>query len=147
MWQRVLRPRVLAYTGVLALIVIGFMASLVLRTPFKADVVRDRGVLARLVDDGRIENVYRIQLMNATERTQQFRIEVDGLPGAVLVPSGATEVGATQARWVPLTVQITPQLAQSLGGGAHPMHFRIALQESGQTVAVVSEKSTFVVPR
>ena len=147
MWQRVLRPRVLAYTAVLALIVIAFMASLVLRTPFKANVVRDRGVLARLVDEGRIENVYRIQLMNATERTQQFRIEVDGLPGAVLVPSGATEVGATQARWVPLTVQITPQLAQSLGGGAHPMHFRIALQESGQTVAVLSEKSTFVVPR
>ncbi len=147
MWQRVLRPRVLAYTGVLALIVIGFMASLVLRTPFKANVVRDRGVLARLVDEGRIENVYRIQLMNATERAQQFRIDVDGLPGAVVAPTGITEVGATQARWVPLTVQITPQFAQSLGGGAHPMHFRIALQESGRTVAVVSEKSTFVVPR
>ena len=147
MWQRVLRPRVLAYTAVLAVIVIAFLASLVLRTPFKANVVRDRGVLARLVDEGRIENVYRIQLMNATERTQRFRIEVDGLPGAVIAPTGATEVGATEARWVPLTVQITPQLAQSLGSGAHPMHFRIALQETGQTVTVVNEKSTFVVPR
>ncbi len=147
MWKRVLRPRVLAYTGVLALIVIGFIASLWLRSPFKADVVRDRGALARLVEDGRIENVYRVQLMNATEAAQQFRIEVDGLQGAVITSSQAVEVGATQARWVPVAVQITPQAAQALGGGAHPMRFRIALQEAGRTVAEVNEKSTFVVPR
>ena len=56
------------------------------------------------------------------------------------------EVGSTEARWVPLAVQITPQVARSLGSGAHPMHFRIALQEVGRTVAEVNEKSTFVIP-
>jgi cytochrome c oxidase accessory protein FixG len=147
MWKRVFRPRVLVYTGVLALIAIAFVASLVLRTPFKADVVRDRGALARLVEDGRVENVYRIQLMNATESAQQFRVEVDGLPDAVIAPGTTIEVGPTQARWVPIAVQITPQAARSLGGGAHPMRFRIALQQGGRTLAEVSEKSTFVVPR
>jgi len=147
MWKRVFRPRVLIYTGVLGLIVIGFVASLVVRTPFKADVVRDRGALARLVEDGRVENVYRIQLMNATEGTQQFRIEVDGLPDAVIASNPRIEVGPTQARWVPISVQITPQAAQALGGGAHPMRFRIALQEGGRSTTEVSEKSTFVVPR
>ncbi len=147
MWARVLRPRVLVYSGVLMLIVIGFVVSLMLRAPFKADVVRDRGALARLVEDGRIENVYRIQLMNATEATQRFVIEVDGLPGAVIASRAAIEVGATQARWVPVAVQITPQAAQGLGGGAHPMSFRIALRDGGRTVVEVSEKSTFVVPR
>jgi cytochrome c oxidase accessory protein FixG len=147
MWKRVFRPRVLIYTGVLGLIVIGFVASLVVRTPFKADVVRDHGTLARLVEDGRIENVYRIQLMNATEGTQQFRIEVDGLAGAVIASNPRIEVGPTQARWMPVSVQITPQAAQALGGGAHPMRFRIALQDAGRTTTEVSEKSTFVVPR
>ncbi len=147
MWARVLRPRVLIYSGVLLLIVIGFVASLALRAPFKADVVRDRGALARLVEDGRIENVYRIHLMNATESAQQFRIEVDGLADAVIASRGAIEVAATQARWVAVSVQITPQAARALSGGAHPMHFRIALMEAGQAVAEVSEKSTFVVPR
>jgi cytochrome c oxidase accessory protein FixG len=147
MWKRVLRPRVLFYAGVLVLIVAGFVTSLALRSPFKADVVRDRGALARLVEDGRIENVYRIHLMNATESAQQFRIEVDGLPDAVITSRGAIEVGATQARWVPVAVQITPQAARTLGGGAHPMRFRIALMEAGQPVAEVNEKSTFVVPR
>ena len=147
MWKRVLRPRVLVYSGVLLLVVIGFVTSLALRSPFKADVVRDRGALARLVEDGRIENVYRIHLMNATEFGQQFRIEVDGLPGAVIASRGAIEVAATQARWVAVSVQITPQAARTLGSGAHPMHFRIASTDGARTVAEVSEKSTFVVPR
>ena len=147
MWARVLRPRVLVYAGVLTLIVAGFATSLALRSPFKADVVRDRGALARLVEDGRIENVYRIQLMNATEATQRFLIAVDGLPGAVISSRETVEVGATQGRWVPVAVQITPQAARALGGGAHAMAFRIALQEDGRTVAELKEKSTFVVPR
>ena len=147
MWKRVLRPRVLVYSGVLLLIVAGFVTSLALRSPFKAGVVRDRGAMARLVEDGRVENVYRIHLMNATESAQQFRIDVDGLPDAVVAVRGAIEVGATQARWVPVSVQVTPQAARALGGGAHPMHFRIASMDGERTVAEVSEKSTFVVPR
>ena len=147
MWRRVLRPRVLVYSAVLLLIAAGFVTSLVLRAPFRADVVRDRGTLARLVEDGRIENVYRIQLMNATEATQRFRIEVDGLPDAVIAARAAIEVGPTQARWVPVAVQIPPQAARTLGGGAHPIRFRIALVEAGRAGAELSERSTFVVPR
>jgi cytochrome c oxidase accessory protein FixG len=155
MWQRVLRPRVLIYTGVLLLIAGGFAASLALRAPFRADVVRDRGTLARMVEDGRIENVYRIQLMNATEDEQHYRIEIDGLPDAIIVAHGEIEVGPTQARWVPLVVQVPPETAHSLGAGAHPIRFRIALREHDRehdhdherTRAELIEKSTFVVPR
>ena len=147
MWARVLRPRVLVYTGVLLLIAAAFATSLVLRSPFRADVVRDRGALARMVEDGRIENVYRIQLMNATESTQHFRNEVEGLPDATVASRGEIEVGSTQARWVPVAVQIAPQAARALGAGAHPMRFRIALVEAGRTGAGLSEPSTFVVPR
>ncbi|CAN5154215.1 cytochrome c oxidase accessory protein CcoG [soil metagenome] len=147
MWRRVFRPRVLVYTGVLLLIASAFVGSLVVRSPFKADVVRDRGALARLVEDGRIENVYRIQLMNSTESPQRFRIEVEGLPEAVIASRGEIEVGATQARWVPVSVQIPPDAARRLGGGAHPMRFVIALQDGGRTLAEVTEKSTFMVPR
>ena len=148
MWRRVLRPRVLVYTTVLLLIAGGFATSLALRSPFRADVVRDRGTLARMVEDGRIENVYRIQLMNATEDEQHFRIEIDGLPDAVIASHDEIEVHATEARWVPVAVQISPQAAQALGPGAHPIRFRIALREHDhRTRAELSEKSTFVVPR
>ena len=42
-----LRPRVLVYGAVLLAIGAGFVASLALRAPFRVDVVRDRGALAR----------------------------------------------------------------------------------------------------
>ncbi|MCW5663945.1 MAG: cytochrome c oxidase accessory protein CcoG [Piscinibacter sp.] len=148
MLRRVLRPRVLIYTGILVAIVAAFGASLALRSPFRVDVVRDRGALARLVEDGRIENVYRLQLMNATESPQQYRIEVEGIPGIRLASPAEVQVGATEARWVPVAVQIPPEAAASLGAGAHAIRFEIKRQaghDAGQ--AEVHEKSTFVVPR
>ena len=40
--------------AVLLAIAVAFVGSLVMRAPFRADVVRDRGALARLVEEGRI---------------------------------------------------------------------------------------------
>jgi len=148
MIKRVLRPRVLVYTTILVLITAAFGTSLMLRSPFRVDVIRDRGALARLVEDGKIENVYRLQVMNATERTQRYRIVVAGLKDASIVPSTEVEVGATESRWVPVNVQLPPQAAQALGPGAHVMRFEITrVAEADTAAAVVVEKSTFVVPR
>ncbi len=149
MLRRVLRPRVLIYTGIMVLIIAAFAASLALRTPFRVDVVRDRGALARLVDDGRIENVYRMQVMNSMESPQRFRIEVSGVPGAqVTAPRAEVQVGPTEARWVPVAVQIPPESAASLGAGVHPLRFTITrLADAAGGAVEVREKSTFVVPR
>ena len=156
MWKRVARPRVLVYGVVLVAVAAGFVASLALRAPFKADIVRDRGSLARLVAGGHIENVYRVQLMNGTEETQRFRIAVEGLEGAKLADSAEVALEPTEARWVPLAVQVPPGTARTLGPGAHPMHFRFSLLAPPQPdapsrdappLAERREKSTFVVPR
>jgi cytochrome c oxidase accessory protein FixG len=148
MLRRVLRPRVLIYTAIMVVILAAFAASLLLRTPFRVDVVRDRGALARLVEDGRIENVYRLQLMNGTEQPHRFRIEVEGLKGAMVASKAEVEVGSTESRWVPVAVQLPPQDAGALGPGAHPLRFSITRLPDGTDGEFnVREKSTFVVPR
>ncbi|HEY9066145.1 MAG TPA: cytochrome c oxidase accessory protein CcoG [Burkholderiaceae bacterium] len=147
MLRRVLRPRVLIYSTVLIAIVVALAASLVLRNPFRVDVIRDRGALAREVQDGRIENVYRLQLMNASESPQRFRIAVAGLQGAVLATGAQVDVGATEARWAPVSVQLPPEAAHALGAGAHPLRFEVTRASDGAGAAAVVEKSTFVVPR
>jgi cytochrome c oxidase accessory protein FixG len=148
--RRVLRPRVLIYSAVLLLICGAFVTSLALRTPFRVDVVRDRGALARLVGNGQIENVYRLQVMNATESMQRYRVGVEGLAGAVVSTRPDFEVGPAAARWLPVSVQIGPQTAAALGPGAHPLLFvveRVEDPAGGRPPPRVQEKSTFVLPR
>ena len=147
-WRRVLRPRVLVYGVILLAVAGGFVASLAVRSPLRVDVVRDRGTLARLVDEGRIENVYRLQIMNATEQPQHYRVGIAGLDGAEAQLRGDARLGPAESRWVPVAVQVPPQTAAALGPGAHPMRFTITRDAEGaQAAASVVEKSTFVVPR
>jgi cytochrome c oxidase accessory protein FixG len=148
-WRRVLRPRVLIYSAILLLISGAFFTSLLTRTPFRVDVVRDRGALARLVDDGKIENVYRLQVMNAKEETARFRVSVQGIKGLVLASSTEVEVAPTESRWMPVNLQLPPQNAQGLSPGAHAVEFTIeAVSPSGHLSGdVLHEKTTFVIPR
>lgn len=139
--RHLFRPRILVYTAILMSIVIAMLVSLALRTPFKVNVVRDRGVMARIVEGGKIENVYRLQVMNATEAPQRFRISVAGLPGLTLASDGDVTVESTQARGVAVRVQIPYAAATP---GSHPVHFDI---EALDLRARLSEKSVFVVPR
>ncbi len=139
--RHVLRPRVLLYSGILLAVVMAMMVSLVLRSPFKVDVVRDRGALARIVSGGKIENVFRLQVMNATEADQRYRISVSGLDGIALASDNQFIVESTQSRWIAVRVQLPYEAAQP---GSHPIRFDIVQQDGDKRV---SEKSVFLVPR
>lgn len=142
MWRRVLRARVLIYASVLLMVTAAVLGSLIMRSPFKVDVVRDRGAMARMVGAGFIENVYRLQVMNASEQVQQYRLGVEGIEGLRIASDEVVDVGAASSRWVPVRVQMPPQAAAP---GSHPIAFRIqALDAQGRELV---EKSVFLVPR
>jgi len=141
MWRRVLRPRVLVYGCVLLALCVGLLASLVARTPLKVDVVRDRATLSRIVAGGKLENVYRLQIMNATEQPQRYRIAATGLDGLAVAAGAEIEVGPAESRWVPVRLQVP---YGSASAGSHPIEFHIG-DSAGQ--AQVVEKSVFLVPR
>ena len=137
--RHILRPRVLLYSAILGAVTVGLLASIYLRTPFKVDVVRDRASLARIVQGGNIENVYRVQIMNATERPQDYRLTVEGLPGLTLTSQAAVSVGAADSLWVPVQLQLPYNGASP---GSHPVTLTIA-----SDVGTVHEKTVFLVPR
>jgi len=145
MLRGVLRPRVLIYATALGVLVAALLFSLWHRSPFRVDVVRDRASLARIVDDGQIENLYRLQVMNATEQPQRYRIAVSGLPGIGVEGRHELDVAAAEARWVTVAARVSPQAAAAAGPGAHAIHFEI--ERIGAVPATASEKSTFIVPR
>jgi cytochrome c oxidase accessory protein FixG len=148
MWARVARPRVLIYAGVLAMVVVAFLVSLASRPAFRVDVLRDRGALGRVDDDGFVENVYRIQIMNASESTQRYRLGVEQLGQAVVEAAQDVEVGPAEARWVPVSVRVPPEVAARMGTGAHAMTLFVEqLRRGDQPQVDVREPTTFLVPR
>lgn len=139
--RHIVRPRVLVYATILGALCLAMAISLALRTPLKVDVVRDRAALARIVEGGKLENVYRLQVMNATEQKQKYRITAEGLPGLALATEAEIEVGPAESRWVPVRLHIP---YGSAAAGSHPIHFDIGMVEGD---AHVREKSVFLVPR
>ncbi len=138
--QKILRPRVLIYTGLLILLCIGFAVTLGMRTPFKVDVIRDRGVLSRLVG-ANVENVYRLQITNATEAMQTYRISAKGLDGLAIASQNEFKVNAADSRTVAISLQIPDG---TIKGGAHPINFEI---EALGLNEAITEKSIFYMSR
>jgi cytochrome c oxidase accessory protein FixG len=139
--RRLLRPKVLGYAAVLALLVAAMAASLALRVPLKVDVIRDRGSMGREVEDGRIENVYRLQVMNTSERARLLRIGVAGLPGAAVVDEEVFEIGGAAARALPVRVRA----AAGGQGGAQRIVFTVTALDD--PAVAVREEAAFIVPR
>jgi polyferredoxin len=115
--------------------------SLAVRTPYKVNVIRDRGVMARIVGGGKIENVYQLQVMNATEATQRYKVSVSGLPGLAVTSDHTLTVESTQQRRLVVRLQAPFEAAAP---GTYPIEFRIeSLDSPGNLV----EKSVFMIPK
>ena len=146
MLRRILRPRVLIYSAILASIVVALFTSLIMRDSFRVDVVRDRGVMARLADGGMLENVYRLQIMNATEKTQRYKLSASGLANLSIESDVAGDdktvtVNSAESRWIPVRLQIPDG---SINSGSHHVKFEVRAVGSNE---LVTEKSVFLVPR
>ncbi len=140
--RRVLRPRVLVYTGILLAITVALFSHLALRSPLKVDVIRDRGSLGREVENGEIENVYRLQFINSAESPQRYRITVSGIDTIRI--SSDTEIAVERAgtRMVPVRVRVDAGHGKP---GTNRIEFRIDATQD--TRVSVREASTFYVPR
>ncbi len=145
MLKRIFRPRVLFYTVLLWAIIIATGISLWYRAPLKVDVIRDRGAMSREVEDGLIENVYRLHLMNTQEKSQRLAVHATGIEGLQIAGLALPlEIGAAASKTITLNVRVDPE---KLPKGTTPIEFRIvAVDLQGNESPdnfVIHEKATF----
>jgi cytochrome c oxidase accessory protein FixG len=140
MLMRVLRPRVLVYTAILWTIIIAAGVALYERVPVKVDVIRDR--VASRQDSDEAENVYRLQVMNTTEKPRRFLISAAGLPGLEIEGGNPeVEIGPASSRMIPVRVEASRAQARK---GANPIAFTVRTVDDEPAV-VITEKASFVV--
>lgn len=137
----VVRPRILIYTGILTAIVIAFIWGLATKPVLRVDVLRDRATLAREVEDGLIENVYRLQVMNVSEMPQHYTIAVEGLDGIRM--EGPKELDVPPAATVPATIAVRVP-SGSGKKGSNVIYLNV--QSTTADKASVHEKTTFIQP-
>jgi cytochrome c oxidase accessory protein FixG len=140
--KRVFRPRVLIYFGLLALLVGATFGTLAMRTPLKLDVIRDRGSMGREVEDEQIENVYRLQIMNTSEKAHKFTLKVEGVKGAYVVDGREIELAGATTRAVAVRVRAPEHEGAH---GSNKIEFELTAVDDPSLH--VEEKAVFIVPR
>ena len=136
-----MRPRTLIYGGILMAIVIATAWSMATRVPLKVDIIRDRSVLSREADDGRIENLYTLHISNTGEAAHRFALSVSGLDGIEIAGERIVEVPAASLKSVDITVRAD---AQSGHRGSNPIFFEVVAQNHEKIAR--REKATFLLP-
>jgi cytochrome c oxidase accessory protein FixG len=105
---RVVRPRTLVYGTLLTLLITGFGLAVAMRQVVELDVLRDRNALYRTLDDGRIENVYTLRIVNKDAKSHELKLSLAGLPRGTQLDtdSPSMHVGGGQVASFPVRVRV-----------------------------------------
>jgi len=79
-----IRPRMIVYALILIGITAGAFYSILTRSPIGLDVIRDRNSLYRETNEGLIENVYIIKVLNMDKQEHRYTLTVEGVPDLIL---------------------------------------------------------------
>ncbi|QRM17888.1 cytochrome c oxidase accessory protein CcoG [Dechloromonas sp. TW-R-39-2] len=139
--RRAVRPRVIIYAAILALLTFATAWSLATRIPLKVNILKDRSSLSREADDGSIENIYRLQIMNTGDQTRRFRITISGNDNLRL---GSDEEITVAGGEIGIQSAIVRAESGSIPSGATPLSFSIT--DIAENHVAVTEKTKFWMP-
>lgn len=139
--RRAFRPRVLIYLAIFLSVSLATAWSLATKVPLKVSVIRDRAAMSREAADGSIENIFSLQLTNASEQARTYRVKVDGLPGLHLAEAQEITVSPAAMGDATLILQLEPGAVSS---GSHPINITIA--DIADPTISMTEKATFWMP-
>ena len=138
--SHVFRPRVLVYSAILLVIIGAFLVTLANRVPLRVEVIRDRLTLSRTNDEGRLENLYTLQIHNMENRPHRYKLSASGADDIqIAVDEKLLQVDAQDTAQVPIRLQIDPA---SLKGPSTTVMIRVQAEDNPELVR--EAKSSFL---
>ncbi|NQD93620.1 cytochrome c oxidase accessory protein CcoG [Pseudomonas sp. CrR25] len=134
------RPRLIGYAVALLAMIGLFVWAVASRPLVELDVIKDR-VLYRENEEGRIENVYTLKIMNKAQRDMTYLIEADGLEG--LVYEGKREVKALAGEVLSLPIELSIE-PERLPSSTNEIRFHI--QSADEASITNDAESRFIGP-
>jgi len=140
---RVLRPRVIAYAIILMIITAASFYSIMSRTPLAMDVIRDRNSLYRETNEGLIENVYIVKILNMDNEQHSYTLSVTGLDDLIL-KMDATDLSVASGDVIEVAVRLQLD-AYNLQKRSNEISFSLIANDSSKLHVV--EEARFLGPR
>jgi cytochrome c oxidase accessory protein FixG len=140
---KLLRPRILLYIGILTFVSGALVYALLTRVPLEVDIIRDRNVLYTQTDEGLVQNVYNLKIINMDHKPQRYKLSVSGIEGVeVIGQTEEIELDSGAVLDLPLRVQIDPVELQS---SSSEIIFHIESEIDPEDISV-SEHGRFLGP-
>ena len=135
-----LRPRLIGYAAMLAVMIGAFAWALAERPLISLDVTRDRG-LFRENSLGQIENIYSLKIINKTQQPRSYAIDLVDAGDFELHGPSTLNLAPGEIRDLPVSVALTAS-----HNAAGPQTVRFEVRDQADSQSHVSTKSTFLAP-
>ncbi|MDJ0738465.1 MAG: cytochrome c oxidase accessory protein CcoG [Gammaproteobacteria bacterium] len=140
---KLVRPRILVYVGILTFVSAALVYALVTRVPLEFNILRDRNVLYTETDEGLVQNVYNLKIINMEDQPQRYRLAVSGIEGLqVIGQTEGIEVASGAVIDLPLRVQVDPV---ELKTSSSEVMFRIESEINPDDISI-QERARFLGP-
>jgi cytochrome c oxidase accessory protein FixG len=141
--KHLLRPRVIIYAIILMAITAGSFYSILSRTPLAMDVIRDRNSLYRETNEGLIENVYIIKILNMDQQDHDYVLSVKGIDDLIMkMDASELQVQSGEVIELPVRVQVD---AYHLKKRSNEISFHLEASDNDELTVV--EEARFLGPK
>ncbi len=141
--SHILRPRIIMYAFILAIISSMLFYSLSQRVALDLDVIRDRNRLFRETSEGLIENVYTLKILNMDSNAHRYLLRADGIPELELL----TDVEHIDVESGTVSELVVRLRADEANLGAQSQSVQFYLQAEDANHLSVEEAARFLGPR
>ncbi len=133
---RVLRPRIIVYAVLLAAVLTGIFVSLGNKTPLRVELIRDRNMLYRELDDGLVENIYKLKLINQDRVAHRYLVSIPEYPqiDIEVFPEPVLEAGQVGE------FAFTLRAPADLGAGSMVIDVRFEAEDDAEIVKVADSR-------
>ncbi|WP_394245503.1 cytochrome c oxidase accessory protein CcoG [Vibrio astriarenae] len=110
---KIMRPKLLGYGAILLVMMGLFFTQVVNVDPAGLSVIRDRTQLFRVNNSGEIENTYTLKIINKTQQTQTYQLDVEGLSDVTWYGRQTIQVNPGEVLSLPMSLGVDPETLSS----------------------------------
>lgn len=137
----IIRPKLIGYAIVLCIMTSLLAFEIFTRVPLEVDIIRDRTSLFRETNDGLIENVYTIKVLNKSQQQYTYKVSVLGLEDHRYIGENEVTVMGGEVFTLPISLAVSPYVLEE---EVTEFSFHVEVVGNDQVDIQVSETSKFI---